>query len=128
MKLLLDTHALLWFLQGDERLSANARNDIVTAGPVAAVRIASLWEIAIKMSLGKLTLPRPFKELFPSSIVASNLSLLNIGMDHLARLSTLPFHHRDPFDRLLIAQATVDDLELVTRDSHFANYGIRVVW
>jgi PIN domain nuclease of toxin-antitoxin system len=94
MKLLLDTHALLWFLREPEKLPANALKTIEEMGSEAAVSVTSLWEIAIKVSLGKLHLPKSYEELFPSSVSASGLSLLPIEPKHLQALSKMQFHHR----------------------------------
>lgn len=128
MRLLLDTHALLWFLRDPEKLPARVLCEIETAGPRTSVSMASLWEIAIKTSLNKLCLPKPFDELFPQSVPDSGLSLLGIEPRHLNEVSRLPWHHRDPFDRLLIAQAKCDGLTLVSCDPKFASYGVSVLW
>ncbi|HLF95656.1 MAG TPA: type II toxin-antitoxin system VapC family toxin [Methylococcaceae bacterium] len=128
MRLLLDTHTLLWFLREPERLPPRVTEVVESAGQQAFVSMASLWEIAIKVSLDKLSLPGEFEELFPSSIEASGLSLLSIEAHHLAVVRRLAFHHRDPFDRLLIAQAHSENLALVSLDSHFAAYGVTVIW
>ena len=128
MKLLLDTHALLWFLREPHLLPPNVLAAIVAAGSDAAVSVASLWEIAIKASLNKLHLPKSFNELFPQSVSDSGLSLLSIEPAHLAIVSRLPFHHRDPFDRLLIAQAQVESMTLVTCDPQFQSYGAAMLW
>ena len=90
--------------------------------------LATLWEIAIKASLKKLYLPKEYDELFPQSVMDSGLSLLGIEPQHIGALSRLPWHHRDPFDRLLIAQAQVEQLTLVSCDSNFPPYGVPVLW
>lgn len=101
---------------------------IEDAGPEAGVSLASLWEIAIKVSQNKLYLPKRFGELFPHSVPDSGLSLLPIEPRHLVAVSKLPFHHRDPFDRLLIAQAQTEGMTVVTCDPAFAPYGIPLLW
>jgi PIN domain nuclease of toxin-antitoxin system len=103
LKFLLDTHSLLWFLSGDASLSEKARRIIEHPDYDILVSIASLWEIAIKHSLGKLKLAQPFEELFPHQLSINGISLLEIRPGHVARVSSLPFHYRDPFDRLLTA-------------------------
>lgn len=128
MKLLLDTHALLWFLREPEKLRPEVVEAIESAGTDAAVSIATLWEIAIKVSLNKLYLPKEYEELFPDAVPDSGLSLLPVESRHLAAVRRLPFHHRDPFDRLLIAQAQVEGLTLVSSDPRFPGYGVALLW
>ena len=128
MRLLLDTHALLWFLREPEKLPSPVKEGIAAAGHEAFVSVGSLWEIAIKSSLGKLNLPKPYDQLFPGSVTDSGLTLLSIEPPHLSALSRLPWHHRDPFDRLLIAQGQVEGLTLVSGDQHFPAYGIPLLW
>jgi PIN domain nuclease of toxin-antitoxin system len=128
MKLLLDTHALLWFIGNDPQLSATARQHIENPAHEKFVCAASLWEIAVKLSLEKLKLPRPFGEIFPQQLEVNGFERLPISCAQLNRLVELPFHHRDPFDRLLIAQAIVDDLTIVTRDPEFSKYPAKTLW
>lgn len=128
MRLLLDTHALLWFLREPEKLPLPVLQEIESAGRDAAVSVATLWEIAIKASLKKLYLPKEYDELFPQSVPDSGLSLLGIEPQHINAVSRLAWHHRDPFDRLLIAQAQVEQLTLVSCDPKFSAYGIAVLW
>jgi PIN domain nuclease of toxin-antitoxin system len=128
MKLLLDTQALLWFLRNDSRLSLGARTAIEDPGHVKFVSVASGWEVAIKTSLGKLRLPLPFKELFPSHVEAQGFNILPIEPRHLHPLIEMPHHHGDPFDRLLIAQALSEDMPLVSIDAAFDPYGVRRIW
>ena len=128
MRLLLDTHALLWFLREPDKFPPNVLEEIESAGTEALVSVASLWEIAIKASLKKLYLPKEYDELFPKSVLDSGLSLLPIDPQHISVLSRLPWHHRDPFDRMLIAQAQVENLRVVSRDPQFPPYGVHVLW
>jgi len=128
MKLLLDTHALLWFLREPAKLPADVLREIQLAGPDAMVSMGSLWEIAVKSSLGKLELPDSFDKLFPQSVFDSGLSLLPIEPSHFTAVNQLPWHHRDPFDRLLIAQAKVEHLTLVSRDGCFSAYAVPRLW
>ena len=128
MKYLLDTHALLWFLRGDKKLSAKARGLIDNPGNRKFLSIASLWEIAIKVSLRKLVLDKPFEKLFPEQLHFNRIEILDITVDSLTKLTTLPFHHRDPFDRLIIAQAIVERLPIIGVDAVFDVYGISREW
>ena len=128
MRLLLDTHAFIWFIMGSANLSVNARALIENPANERLLSVASLWEIAIKTSLGKLTLSVPFDELIPAQLKLNGIDLLNIKVDHLSTLTTLPFHHRDPFDRLIIAQAIVEKLPVVSLDGAFDTYGVTRLW
>lgn len=128
MNLLLDTHAFLWFIAGSENLSASARQLIEDPRNQPYLSAASLWEMAIKLSLGKLYLARPFEELVPEQMTLNGIQFLPIEMDHLIPVVTLPFHHRDPFDRLLIAQAMVEQMPVVSGDSSFDAYSVRKLW
>ncbi len=128
MKYLLDTHTLLWFLQGDKKLSDKARQLIDSPRNSKFLSIVSLWEIAVKVSLGKLVLDKSFERLFPEQLYFNRIQILDITVDSLTKLTTLPFHHRDPFDRLIIAQALVEDLPIIGADAAFDAYGIRREW
>ena len=128
MRLLLDTHAFLWFIMGSANLSVNARALIEDPANERLLSVASLWEIAIKTSFGKLTLSAPFDELIPAQLKLNGIDLLNIKVDHLSTLTTLPFHHRDPFDRLIIAQAIVEKLPVISLDGTFDAYGVTRHW
>lgn len=128
MKMLLDAHALLWFFAGSDRLSAKALAQIQDTQNLIFVSAATLWEISIKDSLGKLFLPEPFEQLFPERLAASNILMLPILVTHLHMHRKLPFHHYDPFDRLVIAQAMAEDLTLVSCDTDFPAYGVKLLW
>jgi PIN domain nuclease of toxin-antitoxin system len=128
MRLLLDSHALLWFCEGSAQLSVPARTAIEDATNEKYVSYATAWEVAIKAQLGKLKLLIPYEELFPGALVANGFRPLPIDFRHFRQLLTLPMLHRDPFDRLLIAQAQLEDLTVVTRDTHFQGYGIALMW
>ena len=128
MKLLLDTHAFLWFIMGSANLSDKGRALIEDPSNENLLSVASLWEMAIKVSLGKLTLFAPFADLIPSQLNLNGIGLLNIGIDHVSLLATLPFHHRDPFDRLLIAQALTEKIPVVSIDAAFDAYGTSRLW
>lgn len=122
MKLLLDTHAFLWWMEDSKKLRAGARRAITKAETVW-VSAASAWEIAIKVGLGKLKIPGPFAE----AVEHSHFSALLIGFEHAALVGRLPRHHADPFDRMLIAQAIVEGATLVTHDAQFEAYAVSVL-
>jgi PIN domain nuclease of toxin-antitoxin system len=128
MRLLLDSHALLWFCGGNKSLSAAARAAIEAEGNEKYVSHATAWEVAIKASLGKLKLEMPYAELFPGALIANGFRELLPDFRHYRELLGLPWHHRDPFDRLLIAQARIEGMAVVSCDPHFAAYGIPLVW
>ena len=128
MNLLLDTHTLLWFIAGSSSLSASARTLIEDAENDKFVSIVSIWETAIKISTGKMSLSSPFDTLFPRQLEINGFELLPVKVEHTSLVTTLPFHHRDPFDRLLIAQGIVEDFAIVTTDSDFSDYAIKLLW
>jgi PIN domain nuclease of toxin-antitoxin system len=127
MRLLLDTHAFLWFVTGDARLSRAARRALEAADNELILSAASVWELAIKAGLGRLTLPGSVAE-YVAEKVAQGLSVLSVDWTHAAGMEKLPPHHGDPFDRLLAAQALAENLPLVTGDREFRAYGVKVVW
>lgn len=127
MRLLLDTHVFLWWIADDSALKAPARKAIGDKGNDCLVSIVSLWEIAIKKSLGKLEAPEPLASFFAEELAANDLVLLDLEIAHVAKVASLPFHHRDPFDRLLAAQAIEANLKIVTSDPIFRDYGLEVI-
>ena len=127
MTLLLDTHTFLWFINDDARLSPTALN-LLESDADLLFSMASLWEIAIKLSLGKLTLPLPFRSFVEQHLIANEIQMLSIQTTHLERLIELPFHHRDPFDRLIAAQAISEGLPLISGDPAFDSYGLERHW
>lgn len=128
MRVLLDTHALLWFLAEDPRLNRHAYGLITDPANDVLLSVGSLWEIVIKASLGKLPLPGPFEEVIPAQLSEERIAVLPIEIQHLAALRRLPFHHRDPFDRLIIAQATAEGIPVITQDAAFEHYDVEVIW
>lgn len=128
MRLLLDTHAVLWFCEGNSALSATARAAMEDAGNERWVSHATAWEVAIKAGTGKLSLQVGYEDLFPGAVLANGWQVLAPDFRHYRALLALPSPHRDPFDRLLIAQAQSENLTLVTCDPHFAAYGVPVLW
>lgn len=123
MRLLLDTHAVLWWQADDRRLSAPARRAIATAD-IVWVSAASGWEVAVKAALGRLRADEPFAV----TVAADDFTALPVTLAHAARLQALPSHHADPFDRMLVAQAMVEGATLVTRDAALGAYGVPVLW
>ena len=124
MRLQLDANAFLWWVTDSARLSAAARDAISNDANSIFVGVGSLWELSIKRSLGKLDFPHDFQTVLRDEAFA----LLPITYEHLHTLEGLPPHHRDPFDRLLIAQAVADDLTIATSDQKFTLYGVRILW
>ena len=127
-RLLLDTHTLLWFVWNDPALSANAKSLIEDARNEKFVSVASCWEIAIKAGLGKLVLGEPSSSFLARELATNNFQLLPISLTHVTTVEHLSPHHRDPFDRLLIAQATLDGLMIVGGDVAFDAYGVLRQW
>jgi PIN domain nuclease of toxin-antitoxin system len=124
VRLLIDTHILLWSALEPERLSPVARAAIEDGENDAYVSAVSAWEIAIKQSLGKLVLDRPAEHWLPEVLRKSGFEALEVTVASALRVRALPYHHRDPFDRLLVAQALEENLTLVTDDSKLADYGV----
>jgi len=127
MSYLLDTHTLIWFLNGDGNLSLKARKVIESAEGVSFVSVASLWEIAIKISINRLELNTSFEQI-GEEINNNNFKMLPITFKDTLIISSLPFHHRDPFDRLLIAQSLNNNFILISKDKFFDNYQIKTIW
>jgi PIN domain nuclease of toxin-antitoxin system len=123
LKLLLDTHAAIWWLAGDGQLSEEARTAIAGAGVEAAVSVASIWEASIKRSAGRLKGPD-----LAAALSAAGLPFLHIDERHAKLAGELPLLHRDPFDRMLVAQAGVERLSIVTGDAQIAKYDVPVIW
>ena len=128
MRVLLDTHALVWALGEPDRLSSRARATIADQSTVVFVRLTSAWERAILQSLDRVRLTVPLGTLFTEGFAALRFHLLPIRLPHIARVADLPRHHRDPFDRLLVATALAERLTVVSTDRAFARYGVPVVW
>jgi PIN domain nuclease of toxin-antitoxin system len=128
MRLLLDTHAFLWWIEDAGVLSPRARRAIADPENECLLSLASCWEMAIKLSLGKLELATAMERFVPEQLAANGFMQLGVGFRHVCRVATLPFHHRDPFDRLLAAQAIEEGLTVVSRDRVFRAYGVRRIW
>jgi PIN domain nuclease of toxin-antitoxin system len=128
MTLLLDTHTVLWFWWNDPLLSASAKALICDPTNRKVVSPATPWEVAIKVSLKKLDIGGPFRGFFPQHMLRNNFEWLLITDNHLAGLTTLPFHHRDPFDRMLVAQAMTENIGIVSADPALDPYGVTRLW
>jgi PIN domain nuclease of toxin-antitoxin system len=127
MDLLLDTHAFIWFISGDAALPQKVIDAIKNVENRCYVSIASLWEIAIKSSLKKLELKSDFNRIV-DFLVDNDIEILPITFEHLQRVLTLEFHHKDPFDRIIISQGLVEHLTILSKDEHFPSYTDRILW
>jgi len=127
MRLLLDSHTFLWWVKDDPALGRRARAAIADADNECFLSHASVWEMAIKASLGKLRLPSTVERFVVEHCEANSFHLLSITLAHIAAVEGLPFHHRDPFDRLLVAQARHETMTLVSRDPSLKGYGVSVI-
>lgn len=128
MRLLLDTHAFLWYVLDDPQLSATADALISNAGNEIEISPASYWEIAIKISVKKYSLPEPFQPFMEREIAVNHFRILHIEPRHAAVVSSLPFHHRDPFDRLIVGQALAENVNLISNDPILDAYGVKRIW
>jgi PIN domain nuclease of toxin-antitoxin system len=126
MRALIDTHALLWGIQDEEKLSRRVRTLLPKSD--LWISVASLWEIIAKVQVGKLNLPRPVGDYLSAKLKANGVLVLQITFDHVKRLEELPLHHRDPFDRMLIAQSIEEKLPVITSDPLFKRYPVEVIW
>ncbi len=127
MRVLIDTHVFIWYVQSSDMPSSvtaiinDGRNDILLS-------IASVWEMAIKQSTGKLNIGNPYASFISEQMRLNSMELLPVKLEHLDLITTLPLHHRDPFDRLLIAQSSVEDILIISADRVFSLYPVRLMW
>jgi PIN domain nuclease of toxin-antitoxin system len=128
VRLLLDTHTFLWFIGGSSKLSGEARRLIEDPGNERFLSVASLWEMAIKVSIGRLKLALSFTELVEREVRGNAMELLTIRPEHMDELARLPFHHRDPFDRLIVAQSLTDGIPIISKDKVFESYPVSLLW
>ena len=126
MRVLLDTNTFLWGLSAPEKLSVTARNAIASSDRFLSV--VSIWELLIKVQIGKLPLPTPAGDYLTSQMRNNGVSVLSIKLEHVLRIEQLQLHHRDPFDRMLIAQSIEEGLPIVTSDHAFSRYPVEVIW
>lgn len=128
MRLLLDTHTFLWWVHDGAQLSKRARAAVADPRNDCFLSLVSCWEMAIKVSLGKLKLPGTIDRFVPEHLTINSFLQLEIKFRHITRLAALQHHHRDPFDRLLVAQAVEERLTLVSADPIFRKYGVKLLW
>jgi PIN domain nuclease of toxin-antitoxin system len=128
MKLLLDSHTFIWLRQEPHRLSIEASTQMLVASNRLFLSTTTLWELQIKIDLGKLSFSDPLYTVIEDELHGNDIELLHIDPRHIFNLANLPFHHRDPFDRLIISQAFVEDMAVVTMDRRFPQYGVKTLW
>ena len=126
MKVLIDTHVLLWGLQNEAKLSRRVRTLLPAAD--VWISVASIWEIIAKVQIGRLALPTPVGDYLTAKLIENGVSVLALTFDHVKRLEELPLHHRDPFDRILIAQSLDESMPLVSADPQLEQYSIELIW
>lgn len=128
MKYLLDTHALIWFFSGNSKLSKKVQLLMENEEYTKLISLASVWEMAIKQSKGKLTLTLPLEKYIEDKLILKDYDILPINLKHLTTITYLPFHHNDIFDRLLIAQAMTENIPILSRDITFDSYEVNCLW
>ncbi len=128
MRVLLDTHAFIWWVTNNSQLSDAARACIADSDNNVFLSTASAWEVVIKVNIGKLVLPEPPKSYIPSRLASNQFESLPIQTNHVLQVTALPNHHRDPFDRILIAQSQVEQMPILTADYLIVQYSINVIW
>ncbi|MEP6519131.1 type II toxin-antitoxin system VapC family toxin [Microcoleus vaginatus] len=128
MRLLLDTHAFIWYTTDSSRLTATGRSLIDNGENDILLSTASVWEMAIKHSIGRLTFSMPFMEFIKQQLAVNRIDILEITFDHIEVVASLPLHHRDPFDRLIIAQSVAEQIPILSVDAIFDAYAIARVW
>ncbi len=128
MRALLDTHIFLWWISDDRQLTPRVREIIGDVDNDLYLSAASGWEMAIKAALGKLRLPKEINAFLHEQLAVNAITALPVQMNHALHVYTLPAHHRDPFDRLLIAQAQLENMPIITSDAQIAKYSVKVLW
>lgn len=128
MKYLIDTHTLLWIVTNDPKLSAKAKDLYLDSENEIFISMASIWELSIKSSLGKISLEQPLDEFVDEHVKGNDIRILKIELSHVLRIENLPFYHRDPFDRLIISQSIEDNIPIIGSDKTFDSYPIKRIW
>jgi PIN domain nuclease of toxin-antitoxin system len=128
MRAILDTHAILWWVTNNPQLSQTVRDIIADSDNILYLSVASSWEIIIKFNTGKLPLPKPPKQFIQSCLSVNRFESLAIDLPHVLQINTLPDHHKDPFDRIIIAQAQVENIPILTVDRMIIEYPVQTIW
>ena len=128
MTAILDTHAFIWLMTDDHRLSKASKEFFLNRSNDVILSIASVWEMAIKASLKKLALPLSVKDYIATRTRVNGIGILNVSLDHVTAVESLPFFHKDPFDRLIIAQSILEQLPILTNDRGFHPYPVELIW
>ncbi len=128
MRLLLDTSSFLWFVAGSGKLSGKTRELMEDFDNELVLSVASLWEMAIKVSIGKLEMLEDFDRFISEKLEENEIGILHVRLAHLSEMIKLPFHHRDPFDRLIIAQSISENIPVIARDGIFKDYLVDIIW
>lgn len=128
MNLLLDSHAFIWMHEEPQKLSVNAASEIINPANQLFLSVTSVWELQIKIAIGKFRFSDTLENVILQEQQANNLQILPVKLAHALYLENLPLHHKDPFDRLLISQAIVENMTLISADANFANYQINLLW
>lgn len=127
MRYIIDTQAFIWYAIGDKQLSKTAL-EIIESEATCYISIASIWEMAIKNNIGKLNFKIPFEDLISNQIAINNYEILSLDLTHVFQIAKLPLFHKDPFDRIIIAQAIIENIPVVSIDPYFTNYPTTVIW
>jgi PIN domain nuclease of toxin-antitoxin system len=128
MKYLLDTCTFIWFVSNSPELNITAKNIIEDENSEILLSIISIWEMSIKNSIGKLEFTKPFEEFIKGQVKLNEIEILELSKEHIFKVNTLPFHHKDPFDRLIIAQSMVENVPIISADPEFVKYPITLIW
>lgn len=127
MRFLIDTHIFIWFINGDNQLPSPVLSQIENPQNTCMISIASIWEMGIKYGMGRLELNNDFSAI-NRFLYDNSIQILPVNFEHIQKLTELPFHHRDPFDRVIIAQAISEQMSIITKDELFSHYSINILW
>jgi PIN domain nuclease of toxin-antitoxin system len=128
MTVILDTHAFIWWDDDPSRLGPAARAECMNPGNQLILSVASIWEIQIKQALGKITLKKPLRQIIADQIQRNRIEILPIKLEHALRLESLPSHHKDPFDRMLVSQAIEENCRIISHDPLITKYNLNAIW